>query len=310
MSSESIYDSSRVIGTVTAGIFTGLAASAPLYTIPSLLNQTSYDRARPASDLEKFEEVNKAVASSLNWAGISGVAFLVAAYTAPANVAFNRNYIGRGAGEIGFRLPSDRLASRITSSRGLLLTAGVGLIALFPFSVLVVRPIAKATLNMRVKLQAEQIAGTGAGVPNRGQNEFNNQLRKWNAATKTVAFLGFVATVSGTLHTSQVVSVLVLLKVIARGRPKLKPEPHFHKSQWNEKPTTTFRASDHPSIIKMKKIARNRSVIRAATYSTILEHNITCAGGYSVFSLESTTTPKVLRFATPVTKILESNCEV
>jgi hypothetical protein len=85
----------------------------------------------------------------------------------------------------------------------LLLTAGIGLIALIPFSALIVGPTAKATLNMRTKLQAEQIgkhsvtcnvrayinqfipvASTGAGVPNRGQDEFNKQLKKWSTATE------------------------------------------------------------------------------------------------------------------------------
>ncbi|KAG8763858.1 hypothetical protein FRC11_011006 [Ceratobasidium sp. 423] len=199
-SSETIYDTSRVLGTVTAGIFTGLAASAPLYTLPSLLNRTPYDRARPASDLDKFQDVNKAAASSLNLAGISGAAFLVAAYTTPQNVAYNTKFVGRGAGEIGARFPSDRFLSRIGTSRRLLLTAGVGLILLIPFSALVVGPVAKSTINMRVKLQAEQIAGTGAGVPNRGQDEFDRQLKKWGIATQVVALLGLVATVSGTLQ--------------------------------------------------------------------------------------------------------------
>lgn len=200
MSYETIYDTGRVIGTITAGIFTGLAASAPLYTLPSLMNRTPYDRARPASDLEKFEDVNKAASSSLTLAGISGAAFLAAAYAAPAKVAYNTNHLGRGASEIGLRFPSDRLASRVTTSRGLLLTAGLGLIALIPFSALIVGPTAKTTLNMRTKLQAEQFAGTGAGVPNKGQDEFNKQLKKWGVATEVVAFLGLVATVSGTLQ--------------------------------------------------------------------------------------------------------------
>ncbi|KAF8599529.1 hypothetical protein BDV93DRAFT_546870 [Ceratobasidium sp. AG-I] len=198
--SDTIYDSSRVIGTVTAGIFTGLAASAPLYTLPSLLNRTPYDRAQPASNLEKFEDANKAAASSLTLAGISGTAFLVAAYCAPAKVAYNSNYIGRGASEIGTRFASDRLASRITTSRGLLLTAGLGLIVLIPFSTLIVAPTAKTTLNMKSKLQAGQFAGTGAGVPNRSNDEFNTQLKKWGVATEVVALLGLVATVSGTLQ--------------------------------------------------------------------------------------------------------------
>ncbi|KDN49504.1 hypothetical protein RSAG8_02206, partial [Rhizoctonia solani AG-8 WAC10335] len=199
-SSDTIYDTSRVLGTITAGIFTGLAASAPLYTLPSLLNHTPYDRARPATNLEKFEEVNKAAASALNVAGISGAAFLVAAYTAPSNVAYNAKFVGRGASEIGARFPSDRLFSRITSSRGLLISAGAGLILLIPFSALVVAPIAKSTINMRMKLQAEQIAGTGAGVPNRGQDEFDRQLKKWGIASEVIALLGLVATVSGTLQ--------------------------------------------------------------------------------------------------------------
>ncbi|KAF8708130.1 hypothetical protein RHS03_03666, partial [Rhizoctonia solani] len=197
---ETIYDTSRVLGTITAGIFTGLAASAPLYTLPSLLNRTPYDRARPASDLEKFEDVNKAAASSLNLAGISGAAFLVAAYAAPKEVAYNPKFLGRGASEIGARFPSDRLFSRLTTSRGLLLYAGAGLILLIPFSTLIVGPIAKSTINMRTKLQAEQIAGTGAGVPNKGQDEFNKQLKKWSIATEVVALLGLVATVSGSLQ--------------------------------------------------------------------------------------------------------------
>ncbi|KAH7344480.1 hypothetical protein B0J17DRAFT_635599 [Rhizoctonia solani] len=158
-SNETIYDTSRVIGTITAGIFTGLAASAPLYTLPALLTRTPYDRARPATDLDKFEDVNKAAASSLNLAGISGAAFLVAAYTAPKEVAYNTKFLGKGASEIGTRLPSDRLFSRLTMSRGLLLSSGAGLIFLIPFSALIVGPIAKSTLNMRAKLQAEQIGG-------------------------------------------------------------------------------------------------------------------------------------------------------
>ncbi|ELU43239.1 hypothetical protein AG1IA_02744 [Rhizoctonia solani AG-1 IA] len=199
----------RVLGTITAGIFTGklsspdttqlaplltctpgLAASAPLYTLPSLLNRTPYDRARPASDLEKFEDVNKAAASSLNLAGISGAAFLVAAYAAPKEVAYNPKFLGRGASEIGTRFPSDRVCTLITS----------GLILLIPFSTLIVGPIAKSIINMRTKLQAEQIAGTGAGVPNKGQDEFNKQLKKWSIATEVVALLGLVATVSGSLQ--------------------------------------------------------------------------------------------------------------
>ncbi|KAG9121389.1 hypothetical protein FRC07_002676, partial [Ceratobasidium sp. 392] len=140
--SETLYDTGRVIGTITAGIFTGLAASAPLYTLPSLLNRTPYDKAQPATNLEKFEDVNKAAASSLTLAGISGVSFLVAAYCAPDKVAYNAKYLGRGASEIGTRLPSDRLLSRITTSRGLLLSAGLGLLVLMPFSSLVVGPIA------------------------------------------------------------------------------------------------------------------------------------------------------------------------
>ncbi|KAG8725843.1 hypothetical protein FRC12_023977 [Ceratobasidium sp. 428] len=198
--SETLYDTGRVIGTITAGIFTGLAASAPLYTLPSLLNRTPYDRAQPATNLEKFEDVNKAAASSLTLAGISGVSFLVAAYNAPAKVAYNAKYLGRGSSEIGTRLPSDRLLSRITTSRGLLLSAGLGLLVLMPFSSLVVGPIANGALKMKTKLQAEQFAGTGAGVPNRGQDEFNKQLKKWGVATEVVAVLGLVATVSGTLQ--------------------------------------------------------------------------------------------------------------
>ncbi|KAJ1310929.1 hypothetical protein OPQ81_009441 [Rhizoctonia solani] len=199
-SNETIYDTTRVIGTITAGIFTGLAASAPLYTLPSLLNHTAYDRARPASNLEKFEEVNKAAASSLKLAGISGASFLVAAYTAPNNVAYNAKFVGRGASEIGARFPSDRLFSRLTTSRWLLLHAGLGLVLLVPFSTLIVGPIAKSTINMRQKLQAEQIAGTGAGVPNRGQDEFDKQLKKWSVATEVVALLGLFATFTGTLQ--------------------------------------------------------------------------------------------------------------
>lgn len=94
----------------TNGSTLGLAASAPLYTLPSLLNRTPYDRAQPASNLEKFEDANKAAASSLTLAGISGTAFLVAAYYAPAKVAYNANYIGRGASEIGARFASDRVS--------------------------------------------------------------------------------------------------------------------------------------------------------------------------------------------------------
>ncbi|KEP54585.1 putative transmembrane protein [Rhizoctonia solani 123E] len=199
-STETIYDTSRVLGTITAGIFTGLAASAPLYTLPSLLNHTAYDRARPASNLEKFQDVNKAASSALNLAGISGAAFLVAAYTAPTHVAYNAKFVGRGASEIGAQFPSDRLFARLTTSRGLLLSAGAGLILLIPFSALIVGPIAKSTINMRMKLQAEQIAGTAAGVPSRGQDEFDKQLKKWGVATEVVAFLGLVATVSGTMQ--------------------------------------------------------------------------------------------------------------
>ncbi|QRV96760.1 hypothetical protein RhiJN_24778 [Ceratobasidium sp. AG-Ba] len=198
--SETLYDGGRLIGTITAGIFTGLAASAPLYTLPSLLNRTPADKAQPATNLEKFEDVNKAASSSLTLAGISGAAFLVAAYNAPTNVAYNPNYIGRGASEIGVRMPSDRLLSRITTSRGLLISAGLGLVLLMPFSTLVVGPIAKTALTMKTKLQAEQFAGTGAGVPNRGQDEFNKQLKKWGVATEVVALLGLMATVSGTLQ--------------------------------------------------------------------------------------------------------------
>jgi hypothetical protein len=97
-------------GLAKAYMHLGLAASAPLYTLPSLLNRTSYDRAQPASNLEKFEDANKAAASSLTLAGISGAAFLVAAYSAPARVAYNSNYIGRGASEIGTRFASDRVS--------------------------------------------------------------------------------------------------------------------------------------------------------------------------------------------------------
>jgi hypothetical protein len=119
--------------------------------------------------------VNKAAASSLNLAGISGAAFLVAAYAAPKEVAYNTKFLGKGASEIGARFPSDRVSistirvgdeltegwiqlfSRLTTSRGLLLYAGAGLILLIPFSTLVVGPVAKSTINMRSKFQAEQI---------------------------------------------------------------------------------------------------------------------------------------------------------
>ncbi|KAF8761157.1 hypothetical protein RHS01_00458 [Rhizoctonia solani] len=184
---ETIYDTSRVLGTITAGIFTGLAASAPLYTLPSLLNH-----------------VNKAAASSLNLAGISGAAFLVAAYAAPKEVAYNPKFLGRGASEIGQgSQATECLFSRLTTSRGLLLYAGAGLILLIPFSTLIVGPITKSTINMRTKLQAEQIAGTGAGVPNKGQDEFNKQLKKWSIATEVVALLGLVATVSEVFSLSE-----------------------------------------------------------------------------------------------------------